>query len=1665
MKHAIAIAVILVTSLFMSAMILIRLQGQIPSSSAVSLKDSLSGKLDFGAIFSAITDENIAHKHAEVVKYRSRLAGTQENLEVSRWVEQELRRSGLKVITQSFPVTVPVTKWCRITTADNALIPGVTIDPFWPNLVRTCTTLPEPDGVTGRVVDIGTGSMRELNGKDIAGNIALVSMPLNSSSQPWLDAAKLGAAALLFRPPDDPRGFMAKTLNFPADLPRFYVTGDADSLIGQLVKISARVDWEILEARNVIGVLEPDRPSNEALAIVSHTDSWSPVPDIAPGYQDGASVACMLGIAEALATQRQKLTRTAIFISVSGRYSGSAGIREFTDAIGIRTQKLSNNLRIKQRLTLARGHQDAVAAARDAIMGRNYWSLDSNSEGLLWRKHGQRARQALQMASTEVIGKYVSQLQYRSEQARIKWVEASRPSQGPLFEDMHQTSRQSHRAQTAATADLINLKQVFGDVLDDAGARKLIDDALTEAMESSRATIRYEEDKLRIAELFAPLTKAYYFFPIGISSTGPLGYYGDPVITQNLKATADAISELKAQWSHQTVRRPSLHREEFFRDAHQEQKTEIGPKLFSGFSSPGTAVIPDSDGSRSGEGVLFLAGHAPIFFNGLLSQDNYRTPYDNTVNITSVTAKTQLLAALAGQITSGGTKLLHAGSGAPGLRFWHSDCHGQVLTTGVSNTLLPNQPVQNALVVFGGKTRESMYIQKARGGYFRFPVIDAFDWAMVEAYTVDPETGRIMGAKDQGPSGVRFPTQFSDKDKFFQERENEATVILARLSPLDIYRTIGPHGTPQTIEVLDARFKVSPTEYSITEAWERGATIFTKPADLFYVILKNMPEQNGLPHKNPGLAGLYTEGFLLGHDPDYLEFPRGHDFWGPGYLSGRDRRLIYQEVDAAISAAACNRQRLDTQIATGVADQATVDLANRSDEQLRTAIESLKGQDYASAYRDLAASSAISARVYPAIRIAIFDAVGGILLYMFLIVPFSVFAERLLFGFSDIRSRLASTLVIFLLVFSLIRLTHPAYTLVTSPMIVLVGFIIFMLCLLIMGFVLGKFMERMRVWRQTFVSEVAVVTEASSLGATGAAFALGTNNMRKRKVRTTCTVLTLVLISFCLVCFTAPRPQLKTKQIAIGPSSYDGLVLRSESEIAAASLQYFDRGHLIPRVSMPSGVTAVYDRPDGSTRKAVVHGVLYLDEDERLVTGVDEALLPGGRWFDDRDKDVCYISRHTAAQLGIDSVDIGNQDIRILYQSKLLHVIGVFRGDDIDQIRDADRERLTPISVGEAGIRNQRMRQGNRFAEGARGATNISFDYVRGQDLIIRPWGATMATNFSSAVVLFGDMPFGMVQKFIDLVLDRTPTFARYAVDGLAYFGARLRSVGLEGYVDIIIPLLVGSFIVFNTMLGSVYERRSEIAIYSAVGLSPRYVFYLFLAESLVYAVIGVVGGYLLALGLQWISHLGGGFMGLDMNYSSRSAIYVTVILMVVVVLSSFVPAYQAARVASPSENIKWSLPSSGPGGHIHFELPFTYIGRDILAAVPFIASWFDAHGEDSSGEFASERSRVEITWSDSKPALTIATIVWLRPYDLGVSQEIRVSICPSPDPTIYMVRVDAQHLSGSEVSWRRTNDRFVRLLRQHLLSWRGLPPRSKDQLWQTGHGMLSKGAGSLLVS
>jgi len=50
-----------------------------------------------------------------------------------------------------------------------------------------------------------------------------------------------------------------------------------------------------------------------------------------------------------------------------------------------------------------------------------------------------------------------------------------------------------------------------------------------------------------------------------------------------------------------------------------------------------------------------------------------------------------------------------------------------------------------------------------------------------------------------------------------------------------------------------------------------------------------------------------------------------------------------------------------------------------------------------------------------------------ILWYLGLLVPFVFFAEKLVFGFADIRKQLLAVSLIFVVVFALLNLFHPAF--------------------------------------------------------------------------------------------------------------------------------------------------------------------------------------------------------------------------------------------------------------------------------------------------------------------------------------------------------------------------------------------------------------------------------------------------------------------------------------------------------------------------------------------------------------------------------------------------------------------------------------------------------------
>ena len=109
------------------------------------------------------------------------------------------------------------------------------------------------------------------------------------------------------------------------------------------------------------------------------------------------------------------------------------------------------------------------------------------------------------------------------------------------------------------------------------------------------------------------------------------------------------------------------------------------------------------------------------------------------------------------------------------------------------------------------------------------------------------------------------------------------------------------------------------------------------------------------------------------------------------------------------------------------------------------------------------------------------------------------------------------------------------------------------------------------------------------------------------------------------------------------------------------------------------------------------------------------------------------------------------------------------------------------------------------------------------------------------------------------------------AINVFSYTSMGMTNV--EGLGALIIPMFIAALIVLNAMMGAVYERFREIGIYSSVGLAPMHIALLFVAEAVVYAIIGVTLGYIMGQGLGKVLIYFNLLQGMNLNYSSWSAI------------------------------------------------------------------------------------------------------------------------------------------------------------------------------------------------
>lgn len=231
----------------------------------------------------------------------------------------------------------------------------------------------------------------------------------------------------------------------------------------------------------------------------------------------------------------------------------------------------------------------------------------------------------------------------------------------------------------------------------------------------------------------------------------------------------------------------------------------------------------------------------------------------------------------------------------------------------------------------------------------------------------------------------------------------------------------------------------------------------------------------------------------------------------------------------------------------------------------------------------------------------------------------------------------------------------------------------------------------------------------------------------------------------------------------------------------------------------------------------------------------------------------------------------------------------------------------------------------------------------------------------------------------------------------------------------------------------------------------------LFIAESVVYATIGSITGYLFG---QIVAKIITDFKllpGLILNYSSLSAVGSCGIIILTVLVSTLYPATKASQMAVPDVSRRWKFPKP-EGDVLAFDLPFTMNQKDIIAINEFMANYFSSHTETSLGGFYTDKVKFTRHRTDDEN-YQLELMVWIVPFEFGISQLVTIDTLPTDDKNIYEIKFKIKRISGEISTWYRVNRGFLYGIRKQFLIWRTISEESKEKYKEEGVKRLNENA------
>jgi hypothetical protein len=1539
-----------------------------------------------------------------------RLTGTPESEAAFDYVAERIAATNPdQVIVQEFPTLQLEVLRCELVMGGRSL----DLQPMRPNGIIPPVTPPE--GITGRLVKLGTGTREAFSGHHVKG--AIVVLDYNSGEE-WLRAFRLGAKAVIFVANPEAEAWHAHYVDTHVNLPRFFFAGEINALPeGTEVTLHSEVVWKSVTGRNLFAYYEGSDPvfsqgQEEVITLAAQLDTFGEVPFLSPGGRGAANVAGLLKVGSALADNRpQRHILLAFFDAQSQAHLGAA--------------RFFRALENRRTSGTVQARSDALEAewAFSEAMSEHFSQPDPllhqsmARRQLINRLRREAARQAYAIAD-EIYALRLERLQLKARD-----------------------NTDNEPADTARLAEIERLiEETYQPEKDDWNdVRRLLGEDRTEEATGSQA------EKLDVIhdEVQLGLTRRREEMRIErravASDQALLELLGDKWIALHAELK---LGDQTPRWGvviggdsefHSIDDIPGLYGKvqgSFLRasEALAERGYPLG--LFERSSAdqslPYTRVLWAAPFLvHSGE----IAGMFGIYNLCLATAQESLvregTPVDLPSRLDAVRIEAQVDEIISLLIGNEATREVAVASQAGlSLRrgvvankdyalpvFTNDTVSGPTVMGVLPGSSLPNMPMRDAVVqiTINEPTRLAYNNRKPyafqnfivsltteNGTYEVGPLREGWPWGLANSFSaVFDSRGEVAYISD-------FETVRTGRERINVFPAQAGWFVLPPQT--DIYKGI------DGMILLSARdngsLQSNKSYLQVSDgvaAWyadprEEGVKVFSLPLG---VALNSGPAS---PWDSDEVNSLGT-GFPMGHD------------WSPHALGRRSALDLWR----------LNDSRLQLLQDKNIVDSSLAELHGRAEDLLLETIdEPVNLENEATEVSAFMASRA----VYTKTRAMVDDIVFAVLLLLGLSLPFAFALERLLIGSTTIYKQMGWFCGFFLITFLLLFLTHPAFAIANTPVIIFLGFAILILSVLVISIITQRFETELKVLQG--MPATVHAADVSRMGTLMAAMQMGISTMRRRPFRTALTAVTIILLTFTILSFASFGTRSGVVRLFAAPApNYSGVFVHRVNwgefnndimEVVRGrwgdQFPIFERRWISPATDEDPGI--LITRTDGSNPVSVP-----------AVLGIE----PG----------------EFSARPGLQDLLQSDLNGEILMTSAVARAIGVRPGDEVllagislrvgtptdpvalSTVNDMDGESILPVDFTETGA------TGEIAAGGADGMeTPMNWTSLPGDDIVIvsADVAARLGAGLRGWTIYTED--FAQSAAIADDLARMLPMPVAATLANGVHRHVLGTVVAASGVSDLIFPVLLGGLVIFGTMLGSVADREREIYTFSALGLAPRHVATLFFAESLIYSIIGGMGGYLLAQLVMAVLNVLAeqGLVSVpEMNMSSTNTIVTILIVMGTVMISAIYPALKASRSANPGLMRSWSPPDP-KGNLIDMVFPFTVSEYDITGVVSFLKEHFENHSDVGLGHFMASETRI-VRETDG---LGVRSELALAPFDLGVSQQFHFRSTPSEIPGIDEVRICLERRSGQPKDWKRLNRVLLDDLRQQFLIWRALP-------------------------